>query len=667
VLHTHIGSIISVHGFRVKVELTQDCASPVRASAEGIQTAVAINSYLTFDIGAGELIIGVITDLDSTDSLTPGDETLTIELSRPKRILTVQLLGTLKVNDAKSYSFDPGITILPTLDTPAIPAAKDVLESVFASAPARNAPEEPESGVEYDKGMYIGEPVAALGQKALGSYNDLFSRPMAVVGNTGSGKSCTIAHLIQEAVKDIKNKRPKFFILDINGEYSSAFGVKHVDREPNKLYVNGKEFSIPLWLMNANEICHWLSATEQIQEPVLKNFWSLIKGGSSTEGAGFSDALEAQRNIDQLLIRVRGEGPYKGQNCFQLWGNFKSYIHSLTLTSSQGIIDRLEVLMSGNQNQHHALSEEREILQKLDELKAALNHEVGEQTHGRLAQESADKPIFFSISSVLDPSLMIEASADEEAQQNNLANWLRGLQLRMKNRLHDRRWNCFRNYEELGIQSFETWLKKLGVSSKSSDVVIIDCSMIANEVLPYITGILGRLVLDLREHIEANKRYHEPWVLVLEEAHNYIRPRKQIEDRGLVISREAFERVAKEGRKFGLSLVVASQRPSEISPTVISQCANFVMHRLQNPDDIEHFKRIVPSQSQRLLDQVTILAPGEALLVGSAFHVPARAKIRLPNPKPSSSSSMPYHAWKKPVRQRFDLQAALDNWLGRGD
>ena len=144
-------------------------------------------------------------------------------------------------------------------------------------------------------------------------------------------------------------------------------------------------------------------------------------------------------------------------------------------------------------------------------------------------------------------------------------------------------------------------------------------------------------------------RFEEPWVIVLEEAHNYVRPRRQIEDRGLTISREAFERIAKEGRKFGLSLIVASQRPSEISGTVLSQCANFVMHRLQNPDDIEHFRSIVPSQSRRLLDQATVLGAGEAIVLGSAFHVPARVRINLPKAPPSSRSSARWPTRSRPT------------------
>jgi hypothetical protein len=206
----------------------------------------------------------------------------------------------------------------------------------------------------------------------------------------------------------------------------------------------------------------------------------------------------------------------------------------------------------------------------------------------------------------------------------------------------------------------------VGCAEVRPRVSVIDLSMIASEVLPYVCGIIGRSLLELREHANPGIRYHEPWVIVLEEAHNYVRPKRQIEDRGLAISREAFERIAKEGRKFGLSLIVASQRPSEISPTVLSQCANFVMHRLQNPDDIEHFRSIVPSQSRRLLDQATILGPGEAVVLGSAFYVPARVRVRLPAKRPSSRSSTPYQSWRA-ESERFNVGSAVANWLGKGE
>ncbi|MDY7538672.1 ATP-binding protein [Undibacterium sp. 5I1] len=127
------------------------------------------------------------------------------------------------------------------------------------------------------------------------------------------------------------------------------------------------------------------------------------------------------------------------------------------------------------------------------------------------------------------------------------------------------------------------------------------------------------------------------------------------------LTRLAYERIAKEGRKFGFSLIIASQRPSEISQTIISQCANFVSHRLQNPDDIDHFRRIIPLQARRLLDQVTILAAGEAIVFGSAFHIPARVQFDRPEPGPYSQTAAPFHEWSRETSP-FPLDQVIGAW-----
>jgi len=108
------------------------------------------------------------------------------------------------------------------------------------------------------------------------------------------------------------------------------------------------------------------------------------------------------------------------------------------------------------------------------------------------------------------------------------------------------------------------------------------------------------------------------------------------------------------------------QRPSDVSGTILSQCSNFIVHRLQNPADIEHFREMVPAQSKRMLDQVTILSPGEALIFGSSVHVPSKVQITCPNPSPQSDSSCPYINWSnKNLKEKpFPLKDAISNWLG---
>ncbi len=657
-----VGHVVGVHGPRVKVELADDVRSAVRAGPDGARIVIAINSYLTFELGAGETALGVVTDLEARERWDPADGDLTLELIKPRRVITIQLLGTVRGKET-GYAFDPGVTILPTLDTLAETAPADVLKTVFSEAPRRNVPPGGDPD-EHDGDLLIGRPTAAAGHAVVGSFNDLFSRPLAVVGNTGSGKSCTIAHVVHEAVTHSELDRPHFFILDINGEYASAFG-QDFSTKPNAMYANGEPFGVPLWLMNAHEVCEWLSASEQTQEPVLKNVWSIAKGGSASSERGLADAAEALEQLNNLAAAVRQGNVYNVSRSRQLWGAAKSFMAALDadVSDEQRAIDAI----IGNTNHKDVnssfASDERDLLQHIEGLRERLLDESGEEE--LLRQESADQPMYFPISMLNDPASLFQAASSGE-DDSSIFQFLRGLRLRLRNRLLDPRWEVFRNYDSLDIKGFDQWLKRLGIGSdeKQPLVTVIDLSMIANDVLPYACGIIGRLLLELREHANPGVRFHEPWVVVLEEAHNYVRPRRQIEDRGLAISREAFERIAKEGRKFGISLAVASQRPSEISPTVLSQCANFIMHRLQNPDDIEHFRSIVPSQSRRILDQSSVLGAGEAVVIGSAFHVPARVRVNLPKAQPSSKSSTPRRSWQT-ADERFDVEAALSNWLNK--
>ena len=190
-----IGHVVSVNGFRVKVELLTEARSPSRATLDGVQTAVAINSYLTFSIGSGLSIIGVISDLEARESYDPssGDD-LSLELLKARRVASVQLLGTIE-RDGERWRFNPGITVLPTLDTPAEIGSPKVLAAVFENPPQKNKPDDYE-GDDFDFDLVLGCPTGQKDNRVKASYNDLFSRPLAIVGNTGSGKSYTVASVL---------------------------------------------------------------------------------------------------------------------------------------------------------------------------------------------------------------------------------------------------------------------------------------------------------------------------------------------------------------------------------------------------------------------------------------------------------------------------------------
>jgi hypothetical protein len=194
-----LGRVVEVHGFGIKIELDRDHRSAIRAGLDGAAAQVKVNAFVTFAIGAGEDVLGIITDLYAREVFEPEDQRLTLELVRPRRTATVQLLGVVRSTHGGDVAFDPGVTILPTLDTPAHPAATEVLQAVLERAPLRNKPEGWTSPDPFDMALDIGGATAAPDRTVVASYNDLFSRPLAVVGNTGSGKSCTIATLLQSA------------------------------------------------------------------------------------------------------------------------------------------------------------------------------------------------------------------------------------------------------------------------------------------------------------------------------------------------------------------------------------------------------------------------------------------------------------------------------------
>ena len=303
-----IGHVVSVNGFRLKVELAPEAKSSSRATLDGVQRAVAINSFLTFDLGAGTHAIGNLSDLEARESYDPTqDDELSLELTKPRRIASVQLLGTVRQLARGQWVFDTGITVLPTLDTPAEVANPEILSCVFGHRRNETGHKVGRRVISILPWSWAIKPVMKIrGSRRLSM---IFFPPLAIVGNTGSGKSYTVASLLRGVIENEKvsaagARDPHIFILDINGEYANAFLSEEQRKytpEPNQAYVNGKKLSVPIWLMNSEEVCEWLSASEQTQQPVLKAWWAFLKGKSAGEAKAEADFLaEALAAIQRM-------------------------------------------------------------------------------------------------------------------------------------------------------------------------------------------------------------------------------------------------------------------------------------------------------------------------------------------------------------------------------
>jgi uncharacterized protein len=194
-----------------------------------------------------------------------------------------------------------------------------------------------------------------------------------------------------------------------------------------------------------------------------------------------------------------------------------------------------------------------------------------------------------------------------------------------------------------------------------NQITIIDMSLIPFEVLETITGLIGRLVLEFLSRFNSKNRGDFPVVIVLEEAQNYI-PEKDRGDK-VSISKRVFERVAREGRKFGLSLLVSSQRPSELSKTVLSQCNSFIVHRLQNPDDQKYVKQLVSAANEDILQQLPVLPQQVAIIMGDGVRTPIQMRVKKANPKPNSDNPKFIEKWLNDVDTTFpEYKVIAKNW-----
>ena len=170
-------------------------------------------------------------------------------------------------------------------------------------------------------------------------------------------------------------------------------------------------------------------------------------------------------------------------------------------------------------------------------------------------------------------------------------------------------------------------------------IVNIDISLLDDSSAEVVTKVLAKLLLDHLKRMDSKAAM--PINFVIEEAHRFVRN----ESNYGVLGYNIFERIAKEGRKFGLLMGISSQRPSELSKTVVSQCSNFIIHRVQNPDDLQYIAKMVPYVNQGMIDRLTYLQTGHALVFGTAINLPTLTKFEQASPKPNSENAKISEKW----------------------
>ena len=446
-----------------------------------------------------------------------------------------------------------------------------------------------------------------------------FNKHLAVVGSTGAGKSHTIAKIIQTAVSEKDGQyalnNSHVVIFDIHSEYRTAF--------PDANFLDASTLTLPYWLLNSEELEEVLLDTGErdnynqsavFRQLVTENKKRHNKGAKnvfydSPLKFDIHEVLNALYNIKNETVNSKNEARYMvADGSYTLPTDGKTDIsHGLQLSADE----RFSLYFSKRLEFH--TTKPQSI------------------TAGSYADKSLDK--FFA---------RFEAKVAQDRLQ-------------------------FIFGPTTDTATLEGTLKSLiGYGDKHANVTIVDLSGVPFEVLSITVSLISRILFEYGYHYKVMRTASKekintdaPLLLVYEEAHKYVPNSDLARFRA---SKFSIERIAKEGRKYGVTLLLSSQRPSEISETIFSQCSTFLAMRLTNPSDQSYVARLLPDTLGNLCDKLPTLGAGEALLIGESVVMPSLVKVQRCDPPPSSTDIPYYQLWKEEWKQ-LNFEGIKKAWL----
>lgn len=451
-----------------------------------------------------------------------------------------------------------------------------------------------------------------------------FGFHFAVFGNTGAGKSNTVARILQNifAKDNYSAKGAKFVIIDSNGEYNKAFSrLNEINPQiSHSLMIaddnNDKKFEIPVWALSADDWAILLHASEKTQIPVLKRAIDIAKIFYSN--GENNNELKNHILASTLLgiINSSDTSPSKADKLKAIISHFGTNEIGMD-TDIQGM-----TLRKGIEISYGSMSNEEKVIKYLTAyLKADI---IQETVMGMMIPYSLDE-----FCQAVEFATLYEGSISSQRIQEYTATLLTRLQT-IQEGIQGK---ILSKTQYISVDEYVD--NMLG----QNQIVDVDISSLDDASAEVVTKVLAKLLLDYLKR-RANKA-DMPINFLIEEAHRFVRNEMSYGAVGYNI----FERIAKEGRKYGMLLGISSQRPSELSKTVVSQCSNFIIHRVQNPDDLQYISKMVPYINQNMIDRLTYLQTGHALVFGSAINLPTLTKFAQAEPRTDSDNAQISEKW----------------------
>lgn len=638
-----IGKVVSVAADRFVVEMHAGTDNFTVVGFDDVHYVARLGSFLMIPIHT-DYVVAEVVGLRERDPNSPDRGSGDFAKASSAKFLDVVPVGMLPKNRDDKFRF--GVSTFPSLYADALYALDAELDRIFETDKAIEAVSLVEGqaltsseGSRY-RALHIGDSVIFEGYQVKVKIDDFFGGHSAVLGNTGSGKSCTVASVIQSLFgkpDEYRARGATFVVLDVNGEYTQAFAKLGESGISVKTHTidgtsDAGKFRLPHWFLDMSEWELLLQASERTQRPILRSALGL------TALAGKAPEIRRHFVASCVIECFRGsDGDSPVAKMQRVWSLLSKYGDSTLGTEiliRHGCNEKFGNFPDGNQRQF------------LDEVRSHLLDDVKLPSYEGIPFE------FDDFEECIDFAILYE-----EAHGNRqIRDYCSQMVTRLKS-LRDRVEYGFLRHsiQQVGgdtkspLSETEFLCDILGLTpgdndlSKSHQVVIIDMNGVDDEVVELVSAVIARMIFRLLRRADPRNKF--PVHLVLEEAHRYVAERPSIYS---VDASRIFERIAKEGRKYGMFLVVASQRPSELSKTVLSQCANFVVHRIQNPDDLFHIRQMTPFISEAVLRRLPSLPKQHALVFGTAVNLPTTFKVRKAEPLPKSDDTEICKIWFRP-------------------
>ncbi len=482
-------------------------------------------------------------------------------------------------------------------------------------------------GTQSNKAFTLGESAIYKKFQICPNINEFFSNHLAIFGNSGSGKSCGVARIIQNVFSNpnMLSYNANVFVFDAYGEYKNAFGsISKIN--PNYSYkfitTNPVEpddylLQIPVNLLVLDDYALLLQATSHSQLPIIERTIRLAKifSQDTPESIGYKNHLIAKALLailfsNQTTARKKNEVFQIIEVCHTKDFNFDSQIAGLGYTRT--FSECFEIDSNGNFGESVLITDY--ILKHIED-----------------SYEEMEEPKEFSYS-LADFAKALEFTMISEGFQNNsnMFNDAMILKVRLSTILNTKVGKYFSNN---GFITLEKFVSSLVIkNNKKAQIININLEDVDDTYAKVIVKIMARMFFDFCKGLK--QRASIPFHLFLEEAHRYI----QQDNDTYLLGYNIFDRIAKEGRKYGTLLGIISQRPVEISDTVISQVSNFLIFKMTHPKDIKYIEEMLPNISADVIEKQKTLQPGNCVGFGSAFKIPMIIKLELPNPLPYSSN-----------------------------